>query len=992
MPSSTQARLWPAGLRARLLDMSGASQAVGSLVAVLALYWLYWLIAVPLIEPSLAPETVTRASEADIARARAAPSARKQALEKYFPPGSWELANPAIWENGQTLLLFKDAVPAAHGQIKVRYCTVLFFPPTRNPAELVEPRPVIMRAPAGATIQFEGDEPIDFANLHSRRLVGGFLEGPITIARRESRPGAHDDVLITTRDIRLANDRAFSPHPVNFRVGRSHGSGQDLEILLETPESGSGGFRSSKVRALLLKRDVVMHLALDDALQADPQAAAKQAAPQPLVRITCQGPFQYDFERYAASFHDRVDVVRLGTGQNDILNCSILSVLFDDGADDGELDAGTPAPADTSKPASSIPVRKIEARGDPVTLRSPSRGIYVHSRGLDYWPAPAGAIGRMAGIGPGVAEGTLPGEPGGRFHIEWSRELSFVPAEGGQFVATLDGGAGVRASGMGGIKADDRVDPQGSLLEHGRIMAWLTRTASPAASTADPANPTGRDVWLLDRVLAQGNVQIDVPQLLGNTTKLEATIDRTQVAGQQQPQDNPAAAPARRDSRPKPGDESSERFKVVAGSILVNLLPDGESFNVKGVTLETQAHLEQLTPKAGSKPMVVDGDRVHVADADNDQTRVTVAGRPARISAAGVALLGEAIELEKLTNRLWVDGAGTMIMPMAQDLDGRPLAQPQSLEITWLGGMSFQSDTVVFDRDVRATSGEQWLTTPRLEAVLARPIDFRKLEAPGGGRPDEATQLSLIRSHGETRLHGRGVDERGQQTSIDEMHLFDLSIDRTSGEIRARGPGWLRRIAKQDGRALDRLALPGQQRPKRDVPDPAKALSYLHVDFQREITGNLHRRDLTLGEPTTTVYGLVRDWNASLNAEEPESLGPEGMVLTARQLTVREMPARDKRQRGWFELLASGNVQAEGAQFDATGHQATYSQEKDLLVLAGDGRSPAEIRNKGDGGPSNARAHRIDYALSQQYVTFTGAQGINFAVPQNKVPNLEREK
>ena len=54
------------------------------------------------------------------------------------------------------------------------------------------------------------------------------------------------------------------------------------------------------------------------------------------------------------------------------------------------------------------------------------------------------------------------------------------------------------------------------------------------------------------------------------------------------------------------------------------------------------------------------------------------------------------------------------------------------------------------------------------------------------------------------------------------------------------------------------------------------------------------------------------DWGATLKADDLASLGPQGMVLEARQLTVREMPSRTKQKRGWFELEALGNVVAEG--------------------------------------------------------------------------------
>ena len=38
----------------------------------------------------------------------------------------------------------------------------------------------------------------------------------------------------------MLKDRVWTPHPVEFRLGRNHGSGRDLEILLASAECGGG--------------------------------------------------------------------------------------------------------------------------------------------------------------------------------------------------------------------------------------------------------------------------------------------------------------------------------------------------------------------------------------------------------------------------------------------------------------------------------------------------------------------------------------------------------------------------------------------------------------------------------------------------------------------------------------------------------------------------------------------------------------------------------
>ena len=87
--------------------LSRSGQVAGSFVAVVAAYVVYWLIAVPLIEPSLEQKVVARTPDEQVEKARTEVSGRQRDVAQYFPADSWELGNPAIWESEQTRLLFK---------------------------------------------------------------------------------------------------------------------------------------------------------------------------------------------------------------------------------------------------------------------------------------------------------------------------------------------------------------------------------------------------------------------------------------------------------------------------------------------------------------------------------------------------------------------------------------------------------------------------------------------------------------------------------------------------------------------------------------------------------------------------------------------------------------------------------------------------------------------------------------------------------------------
>ncbi len=997
MASAAASPSLPPKFRARLSRMARTGQVASSFAAVVVVYWLYWLIAVPLIEPSVERQATTASvSDEQFDRARQDVSSRQRDMAQYFPADAWEQQNPAIWESGQTRLLFKTLRPLPDGTVELHPCTVLMFSKNDPSAP-----PIILRALEGANVQFDQPIVLKSVDLAKRQLVGGRLIGAIRIYRNESQPGKGDDLEATTRDVVMLKDRISTPHPVQFRLGRNRGFGREMEILLAAPDGSrpTSGFRGGTMRTLQLKRDVKMELELGGGPLAPGAGGAANTQP---VEIVCQGPFQFDMERYAASFRDQVDVFRLNpAGESDQLNCEVLTVFFERHGENPATPPGPP-PVEGQSPVSAMHVRLIQARGDPVTLRSPAQGIYARCPGIDYAPAPAGAAGSLMALGPGLLQGHLPNDPSGKYDARWAREFRFEP-EGPQHKATLRGAAVVQFTQMGKITADE-------------IFAWLTPKSPPPAAHAvgihpvalarapqdRAANSPAPDGWQIERVLAQiypdktatsqGSVVIDATQLHGTTERLEALVDRPPAAGGPAPpqaagnaQPAPAGKPARGPKNP------AQRFDVRGRSIQLQLVPQGEELAISAVTIEHQARLQEISPaRDGEKPLLVQGDRLRIEQANTEATHVTISGKPGYLEGGGITLTGGAIELEKRTNLLWVAGPGRMTMPVSQDLNGQPLARPQSLIVNWQKRMDFQSNTVVFQGKVVAQSEHQFLNTEKLEAILDRPIDFSNPNAASRGKPADKPQLSLVRCHGPAFLESRQFDELGRQTSADQLDAVDLSVDKISGAIAGQGPGWLKHVARGSNQAM--LARPGVPDPKRDARPPAAddGLTYLHVKFHKALEGNLYRRQIKFTDRTKTVYGPVTDWNATLNPDDLASLGPQGLVLEARDLEVREMAARSKQERGWFELQAQGNVVATGTRFTAQGDRLTYSEEKDEVVLRGDGLSPAEVFREDPNGGARLES-RVDewrYWLTLHRVAVTGAHSFDGGIPSK--PSKEK--
>lgn len=121
---------------------------------------------------------------------------------------------------------------------------------------------------------------------------------------------------------------------------------------------------------------------------------------------------------------------------------------------------------------------------------------------------------------------------------------------------------------------------------------------------------------------------------------------------------------------------------------------------------------------------------------------------------------------------------------------------------------------------------------------------------------------------------------QGKQVSRSLFEASDLSIDRPTGDMHARGPGSVTHVAFGTGDTVkSRTAPPGQT----PIPSAKKAaeLTYLNVTFQDTVQGNMQRREITFGIDKDDLRPRGNR-DATLNADDPSGLGPEGMMLDSR--------------------------------------------------------------------------------------------------------------
>lgn len=1004
-------------------------------LAILAAAGLYRLTVVPLVEPrSRAVGAGVEMSAEQEQAIRAADAARFAAFSDLFPSGAWELSAPLVFEMGKQMqLLCKDYDILPDGRVRLEQCTILVLPERRSAAGERDPgRTYVLRAPQGAILEF--DAPPDLKRITSLpRLIGGSLRGQVTIRGTATAPGREDDVEILTRDIELSELEVRSNAAVEFRYGRSRGKGRGLVAVLRprqgaaaaaTPPAHPGqGPNIGGVDSIRIDRDVRMLLEGfaggfvpgGNASAAGPDAAAAaRATDAPPVLVTCRGALCLNEPAKVITLEENVDISRdLPDRNRDHIACDLLTISLGRDGGQGRLEpvlviaSGTPVVARSTADgleacATTLGYDLKHARivlsgNDPVSVKY--RGNEIVARGLEYRGAAAGDIGRLDAAGPGWAR--LRGEDGGApIGIAWEKSLLVRPDQKHprEQVASVIGDARVTMEGQGGLRGAE-------------MHLWLATTGSASGTVATPPRPAaGPDMSRVRplRLQVRGNVEAESPAARAavRTDELRLYFVRPKPRSVEPPAGDAGAVAARPAPRPaadpRPAAPPANRGPMTASAALIvgeiSLAPEGARIEqVVRLSLKGQVRLVEQPaaiadqPAAADQGLRIEGDELEVLRPQQFDTHAIVWGKPARVAGRGIELQGPLVEVDRGLNRMKVDGAGQLSGPLAAGgLDGFALAAPAArrpvpggdrIALTWRGRMDFDGRTAQFHEAAVAETGDTRVTADVLEAVLDRPFSFDEPSARAA-----PPQLMRFAGNGAVKIENesRDVDSR----SLQRLHLRDFIFERQSGDFVGHGPGRLcivRSGAAAGLTAPGGLAMPGAPAPVRPVAAPVTpaGLTYLGVDFQRDVRGNMNRQMLEFHQRVEAIHGPVAGWNDTLDPRAPRGPGKDEVLIKASQLSVAQGPRQPGQSRGQIDVQAGGNVEVEAESFSGVSSRLTWSEAKDLIVFEGNGLADARIFRQGkNGGPEQALAgEKILYWRGLNTVEMGGIRHLDYQVP-----------
>lgn len=1014
--------------------------SIALFLAIAIAYQAYALVVVPWVEPELAMRQ-PRSFEPPKTNDGDAVNRYQRLLAAYFPADHWSQTRPPIViENdaGTVMFVLDEYDRTNNGGVTLSHFALLIFPTPRQQSPTPPRNAIILEAPQGARLQFDKNFRPERGEIGA--IQRGEFPGKITIRSDMNEPGPTDDLVVETSNLEMNSKLLFTRSEVRFRLGPNVGGGRELEIRLleEEPSKAKAGMKIASVDSLEIFHDVRLrlHLNASSLLPGDkPHSQTKSPSPtatklgdpaQPPVEVTCKGPFHFDFIKYVASFDEEVEVWQVNpNGPADELRADRLDLCFA-----RKQDSAPPEAADTETASRQkndirwLEPDRIVAEGYPVVITSPARDAEVRGRcvqlmlrqrrvaieggqdvAIKYGPNVLQApqilyqhpaedsqtkIGTFRASGPGsLSYLPDPNKPDQVFQANWLASVE-LGRHNGQPVLTVAGRPSLGVTNVGLLTAD-------------QVKMFFREVEIDGKTQPIP-----------DRMNAAGQVEINSRELLARTSALAATFHVEELAAAA------ATGGATSDAANENGfaqfglqnaaGPAARQYQVQSDNMHLAIALRGK--RAAPTTLACNGHVafrELAGPQlGGEQPFEVSGGQLTAERLDGDAL-VTVRGIApgatpdphaaaedllAHISARGMTIKAADVKLDVGQNRLWIDGPGVADMLLKRDLSGKDSANPTPMELRWIGGLAFDGRTIHVEGNVQVEGPDDHLTCQVIEARLTSHVNFRE-------RVDQnAIELLEVECRGRVTMDHKSRDEVGV-TSYERMELEMLKVNQQTGDIAGNGPGVIRstHFASQ----LPGLATPGA--PQAAVASGNTKLHFLRVDFRQGLAGNVYLRSIKFLTGVRAVYGPIDAWEQELDANRPELLPPDTLMITSEELRVNEDPVlanhrvRDMNQATGsplgptqlVQMTAERNVRIDGQSpkqgvFAATADRASYTRSKEQFILEGSTRMPATLwhTNPLTGQRIDNSAAKITYNRLTGEAVWDGTQSFEFTPGASK--------
>jgi hypothetical protein len=596
---------------------------------------------------------------------------------------------------------------------------------------------------------------------------------------------------------------------------------------------------------------------------------------------------------------------------------------------------------------------------------TPGQTHELWTRQLEYRLGVPGSLGTLQATGPGRFRHTSIDHVR-PLEVTWQQQLDFRRMDPGHLLEFV-GQVHAISPGSGEIQGD-------------RIQ--LSLEDAPRR----PNHHTTSDLSLrLRHCLATGNVRFTSEQL-------SVICQRLQTHFRHEPPSARPLEPTPYESRPvmvrtsssnssvRQSDIRSARQESSSGSR--DTLPAEDTIDVAGHVIDVWVTLSGQTVQQIDKIDVhgvpAPPEERDASDATPVKPRESATPRQSglsQITARGMRLQAGGIRFDHAKNLIWSDGYGSLEMPIQQAVGGMSAGAGRRATVTWYRKMECDGQQITFHGQVGVTGPDFSLQADQAHAYLNRPVRFGTHDANVA-----AIDIDRLSVAGNVRAEYRTV-QRGQLESLTLFQAGNASLNRQTGNVLVRNAGTVTSV-RRSFRSGVLMTPSGSDRDGSKAWSRANShedhrLSFLRVDFQGGMQGNVYQKQMTFDRHVQTLYGPVNRWDEQI--AQGSDLGPEDISLVADQLIVAQLPT-DSRSPPSMDLRAIGNVIVEGQQFTARGHRVSYDQGKDMMILLGSGQTDASIAVRQEERPtwSETLGREIQFRPSTRQIRFNDVRQLDF--------------
>lgn len=608
-------------------------------------------------------------------------------------------------------------------------------------------------------------------------------------------------------------------------------------------------------------------------------------------------------------------------------------------------------------------------------------------------------FGRMIAPGPGEIE-TSGQSPLGHAKVRWEKNLQVMPLNQGHLI-TLEGPSLIEADTRGHLAGKhieitlgrkepsaefqiERMDAMGDvilgndsqMIRIGKLhlkfvypqtqiaSAHQAEVPSPGLSLIDssgrpmyqwvgpPSNSTsGQLAAVSPRAVERVLPPVSLPVTAQVGTPLVAAT-----------QNRPAQVDGSLDPSSSSSGKSNQRPVILLGKELVSqIIVTSQQSWIDQLQIDGPVLIKRDGPPTTETAWRIEGGQLQLAGSQTGQLDMQIVGQPARVHFGDGWIEGPIIRLNQSTSQIWMDQPGTFSVP-GNLISTRTSGQIQWIEpikCRWQGRMLFNGTTANIDGGiiidgVARTAPNRLLfvraTAEAAELKLTESVNFSQPSA-----AEVSLQSLALRRNVDIRVAQNDTMKR--RLSLEEINLPELVFDVQLNRIVGTGPGWVRSQHFSNGGGGGTLGL-GTLAAGSSTPAQLQ-LQGLHLKFRNAMQADLNDRQVSFSGKVELGIGPVASWEEFIDLDAMRILKPEQTLLGGDLLRATDLSDFKRTQsaatqlapgptsEGAWEFEAMGNVVFEGrreaGEFAGRAHTISYNQTKELIVMAGDGRLPAEL-------------------------------------------------